>query len=173
MPLSCPALRAWSRLGPIVLALALVPSGAAAQEDGVFVDPGSPAGKEYAIPFEQARGEGAGGSKDRGGRGAPAPLFGVGISSTGGRGGGSSQAGGSQDGSSPGGGSDASGREGSGAPGTGKPGGRGTAGRAAVATSTDGGVSPTAQVGGVVAGVVLLGGLLALLLRRFAAGERE
>jgi hypothetical protein len=32
-----------------------VPGGAAAQEDGVIVDPNSPTGKEYAIPLDKAR----------------------------------------------------------------------------------------------------------------------
>ena len=48
---------------------------AVAQEDGVFVDPDSPAGKEYAIPLEEARRHGAGG----GAPGASQPLFGAGI----------------------------------------------------------------------------------------------
>jgi hypothetical protein len=48
---------------------------AVAQEDGVFVDPDSPAGKEYAIPLEEARRHGAGG----GAPGTGQPLFGAGI----------------------------------------------------------------------------------------------
>ena len=36
-------------------ALALSAGPAYAQQDGVFVDPDSPSGKEYAIPFESAR----------------------------------------------------------------------------------------------------------------------
>jgi hypothetical protein len=48
---------------------------AVAQVDGVFVDPDSPAGKEYAIPLEEARRHGAGG----GAPGAGQPLFGAGI----------------------------------------------------------------------------------------------
>ena len=53
---------------------------AAAQEEGVFFDPDTPAGKEYAIPLDQARRD-AGGA-ERAGRGNEAggePLFGVGI----------------------------------------------------------------------------------------------
>jgi hypothetical protein len=67
----------------VLLGLTLAPS-AGAQEPGVFVDPDSPAGKEYAIPLEQARREAAGGASgregggDAGGSGAQ-PLFGVGI----------------------------------------------------------------------------------------------
>ena len=62
-------------------ALALVCGGtgmAIAQEDGVHVDPDSPAGKEYALPLDSARRDAAGG----GGSAAPSdqPLFGAGIS---------------------------------------------------------------------------------------------
>jgi hypothetical protein len=73
--------------------VAQFPSLAFAQpEDGIFVDPDSPAGKEYAIPLEQARSEGVGepggapgtvlprgsGSVSSSGP-RPAPLFGRGI----------------------------------------------------------------------------------------------
>jgi hypothetical protein len=66
----------------VVLLLVLAP---VAKADDVTIDPGSPAGKEYAIPLDQARGLGA--AKTGGGaNGAPksttAPqdgLFGVGI----------------------------------------------------------------------------------------------
>jgi hypothetical protein len=50
---------------------------AGAQESGVFVDPDSPAGKEYAIPLEEARRQAAGGSRANPGSGQP--LFGEGI----------------------------------------------------------------------------------------------
>lgn len=52
----------------------------AAAEDGVFVDPGAPTSKEYAIAFEQARRDaaGTGGQTHRHGA-RDAPLFGVGI----------------------------------------------------------------------------------------------
>jgi hypothetical protein len=67
----------------VLLGLTLAPF-ASAQERGVFVDPDSPAGKEYAIPLEQARGEAAGDSSGREGGGvangsSAQPLFGVGI----------------------------------------------------------------------------------------------
>jgi hypothetical protein len=60
------------------------PGAASAQERGVHVDPGSPAGKEYAIPIERARREASGGSKISSGNtstqaAAPVPLFGQGI----------------------------------------------------------------------------------------------
>ena len=58
------------------LVLLVAAPSAAAQEDGVFVDPDSPAGKEYAIPIDQARGEAAGGGNRPAGE---EPLFGEGI----------------------------------------------------------------------------------------------
>lgn len=66
-------------------ALAL-PSAASAQIDpGVVYDPGSPAGKEYAIPFVEGRSEAAGTTNQRQGANVP---FGVGITPPGGTGGG-------------------------------------------------------------------------------------
>jgi hypothetical protein len=60
--------------------LTLAAPAASAQERGVFIDPDSPAGTEYAIPLDQARREAAGGAA---GSGAPPgreqPLFGAGI----------------------------------------------------------------------------------------------
>jgi hypothetical protein len=38
---------------------------AAAQEDGVHIDPGSPAGQEYALPFARARDQATGRPSDR------------------------------------------------------------------------------------------------------------
>jgi hypothetical protein len=67
------------------LGLLLVPSGAAAQEPGVHLDPGSPAGKEYAIPVEQERRIGRSGASSSGDSspgstaGASTQLFGSGI----------------------------------------------------------------------------------------------
>jgi hypothetical protein len=59
---------------PLLLAVAAPP--AVAQQDGVFVDPDSPAGKEYAVPIDQARGDAAGGGDAGPGE---EPLFGEGI----------------------------------------------------------------------------------------------
>lgn len=62
-----------------------VPPPALAVEPGVIVDPDDPAGVEYAIPLESARGDAAGGQSagDRAlGAGTVAanwPLFGIGI----------------------------------------------------------------------------------------------
>ena len=72
------------------LSLMLVGGGVAnAQGQGVHVDPDSPAGKEYALPLDQARRDAGGGLADGKSRGAHrAPLFGAGISSEGGSSGG-------------------------------------------------------------------------------------
>jgi hypothetical protein len=61
------------------LILAFIAPGAVAQEDGVFVDPDSPAGKEYVLPIDQARRDatGAGGRSPVTGR--PTPAFGEGV----------------------------------------------------------------------------------------------
>lgn len=75
----------WSKAVAIsTLTLALPAPLAVAQEEGVTVDPGSPAGKEYALPIDQARRDAADGG-DRGGGGGvaagrrPAPAFGEGV----------------------------------------------------------------------------------------------
>ena len=70
----------------VVLAILSLPSPAAAQdEEGVIVDPRSPAGKEYAIPLDRARREAqSGGTHSASPARTPgvggASLFGVGIS---------------------------------------------------------------------------------------------
>jgi hypothetical protein len=66
----------------VVLAIALVATWAVAGpaqalEPGVFIDPGSPAGKEYSVPLSVLRGASSG---RPGGGGAAPPLFGIGIS---------------------------------------------------------------------------------------------
>jgi hypothetical protein len=63
-----------------LLAVATLAPAAAAQEEGVFVDPDSPAGKEYAIPLDQARRDAAGGGNAaRGSEDGGQSLFGTGI----------------------------------------------------------------------------------------------
>ena len=66
-----------SALAIALAATWLVAGPAAALEPGVFVDPGSPAGKEYGVPLSQWRGAGSGHTPV--GNQAP-PLFGIGIS---------------------------------------------------------------------------------------------
>lgn len=151
----------------LLLGLTLTPS-AGAQERGVFVDPESPAGKEYAIPLEQARREAAGGAGGReggaGGSGSGAqPLFGVGI----GRAKGASASGG--DGTAASGGADGSKRGGDGqaggkAPGAGDlaPSARSSA--AIEAAASEG--SDTLLTAGIAAAVLGAGLLAGFGLRR-------
>ena len=68
-----------------------LPAAASAQIDpGVTYDPGSPAGKEYAIPLVEGRSDAAGTTNQRQGANIP---FGVGIKPPGGKGGGKHGAG--------------------------------------------------------------------------------
>src|SRR5688500_11004564 len=70
-----------------VVGLLAVGGEAAAQSDGVFVDPDTPAGKEYALPLDKARQDvapNAGGESSQPGE---AELFGAGISKKDGGGG--------------------------------------------------------------------------------------
>jgi hypothetical protein len=61
----------------LFLMVAALPQVAAAQDDGVFFDPGGPSDKEYAVPHEQARGGGdAPSSGESGGSGGAAPSGG-------------------------------------------------------------------------------------------------
>ena len=65
--------------------LLALPGAASAQIDpGVNYDPGSPAGKEYAIPLVEGRSDAAGTTNQRSGGNIP---FGVGITQRGGKGG--------------------------------------------------------------------------------------
>jgi hypothetical protein len=63
----------------LLLILAGGAGDAIAQDDGVHVDPKTPAGKEYALPLDSARRDAAGGA-DTGSTSGAAPLFGAGIS---------------------------------------------------------------------------------------------
>jgi hypothetical protein len=69
---------------PIAVGLAF-PLSAHAIDPGVTYDPGTPAGKEYAIPIVQGRAEGAGTQNQRAAANTP---FGVGVTPPGGRDGG-------------------------------------------------------------------------------------
>src|SRR5215217_5497405 len=71
-------------------ALALPGAAAAQIEPGVNYDPGSPAGKEYAIPLVEGRSQAAGTTDQQKGANIP---FGVGIKPPGGNGGGKPGAG--------------------------------------------------------------------------------
>jgi hypothetical protein len=52
----------------------------------VHFDPDSPAGKEYALPLDRARDEAAGTAQSDGPAGESSPLFGEGVSGSGGGG---------------------------------------------------------------------------------------
>jgi hypothetical protein len=66
--------------------LLALPGAASAQIDpGVNYDPGSPAGKEYAIPLVEGRSDAAGTTNQRDGANIP---FGIGVKPPGGKGGG-------------------------------------------------------------------------------------
>lgn len=71
------------KLIPLALVLAAGMTGGAQAQEGVFVDPDSPSGKEYAVPLEAARRQ-ADPKASKAQRVAPgrrdqAPLFGEGI----------------------------------------------------------------------------------------------
>lgn len=61
------------------LTLALTAPAAVAQEEGVTVDPGSPSGKEYALPIDKARRDATGGGGRSSTPGRPTPAFGEGV----------------------------------------------------------------------------------------------
>lgn len=171
-----------------VLALLLTAATASAVEPGVHVDPGSPSGKEYALPFDQAR-HGAGGppsAQHPGGGGganqapgASDPRFGQGITpARSGRTPGTTGSGGAQQPSRSSAAVGArSGRSPSRAPSRTAPRSRtGGAGSstplpARAGLPTPGGSSSSGWVLGGTAAVVLLGGALALALRRRGPGR--
>ena len=158
------------------LALTGVPAPGMAQEDGVFVDPDSPAGKEYAVPLEEARRNSRGRDGEEGGRSGAteyrSDAFGDGIDKGDGRGSGSNGDGrrGGSDGRS----------------GTGRDGAEGDASEdaertsestAAAAASGDDDDSDGGGLSGGALTVILLllvvggGSLLAWFLRRGQAGQ--
>src|SRR5215207_6956098 len=77
-------LRKVAVIGALTGAAFAFPTAAGAQIDpGVHYDPGSPAGKEYAIPLVEGRSDGAGTTDQQEGANIP---FGVGIGPPGGQG---------------------------------------------------------------------------------------
>jgi hypothetical protein len=146
----------------LVPALAVVlggaaPTAASAAEPGVHVDPGSPAGKEYALPLDQVRRDarGGGGSTAGGSSGAGAQksssarpaLFGEGIKPSNGHGAGKTQGGAARGGS-----------------GDVAPGSEAARRLSAPATASSG--SPALTDGGIALAVLLAAGALGLLFRR-------
>jgi len=145
-------------------ALALSAPAAVAADDEIFVDPGSPSGKEYALPIDRARKEAARdtkGAKDAKGQSAT-PLFGEGVDAASTPGASGRRAGG--------GGKAAADDANPSAAGTGA-GSRETAPKTlkAQAAAPDGGIGVAAIIGGVSVGVLLLGAAIGVLLRRRAS----
>ena len=156
----------------MLCALAVTATAATAAEDEIFVDPGSPSGKEYALPIDSARQQAA--AEARGGKTSgtkQTPLFGEGVDDRSASNSGSDAGGGSGDdgGASPAGAGagKASQTSTTRSPGTAADGGTPITARAQAA-SPEGGLGTIAIIG-AGAGVLLLGGAIGLLLRRRAA----
>lgn len=144
--------------------LAVATSVASAQDDPVFVDPDSPSGKEYELPIDSARQQGAPkarAQKPGAGRQA-APLFGAGVEADGA---GTTASAGTND--APGKRDDTS-TDAAGEPGLGQAPAGTAAVRKAQAAAPEG-AGGLAMIIGAGTGVLLLGGLGGLLLRRRAA----
>ena len=133
---------------------ATIPAAPAGAQPGVHVDPGSPAGKEYALPLDQARREArGGGGSDSGRQKSPtgrSALFGEGIEPSRGRGAGKT-AGGAAHGKGGASRAQSSGSE---------------AARRLGAPASAGAGSPELTDGGIALAVLLAAGGLGLLLRR-------
>jgi len=124
----------------------------------VHFDADSPAGKEYALPLDQAREEAAGPGKTDGPAGEKAPLFGEGVS--GGSAGGGAQGGGGAAGDGGGGGALGDGKgQGS------QPHPSPAAVAAAISSSDDG--YPLSSALLWIAAIVALAGVATLVLRGF------
>lgn len=149
----------------LALALALPATAGAASDPGINYDPGSPAGKEYAIPLVQGRADGAGTQNQQA---AANTAFGVGITPPGGGGPGSGGKRAAGHGKSPAGASDTGSSTGSsGGSSASRPADRrlspALAARVLKASEPQGTGLPTA---GVVLAVLLASAALALALRR-------
>jgi hypothetical protein len=164
-----------------------IPAGASAAEPGFTVDPQSPAGVEYQIPLDNARGQG-GGSHHHGGSlgGGGGTASGGGSNGGGGTSGGS---GGSGSGtSSPnlfgvgitpatGHGSNAGGRgnggTGNGGPGRSGSGGSGGGSRHLPSLTTTADYSTTGPIAGIVVAILITGAAFGLFLRLRARGPKK
>ena len=146
----------------MLCALAVAAPAAVAAEDEIFVDPGSPSAKEYALPIESAREQAASEGRGTSAGTKEAPLFGEGVGADGAGGGGSDAGGSGGDGA-------AAKRDGRTARSQAAESDGGTPATArAQAASPDGGMG-TIAILGAGAGVLLLGGAIGLVLRRRAA----
>jgi hypothetical protein len=136
--------RYWMLAACVVGCLCPLPTSAVAK---VHVDPNGPAGQEYALPLDSARGDAAGNSSvGVAGSNAKAPLFGQGITPRGSR----------------------HGERGNSEPGSrgGKDGAVAGEGTSSTAALTDGGGSSGLWILVVLAAIVIVGGSAGLLARR-------
>ena len=141
------------------LGLLIAAGDAAAQSEGVFVDPDTPAGKEYALPLDKAREDAAPDSGAQASESGDTELFGAGISKRDGGGGkGDGQTGGA-----------AAGDRGDDGKQTG--GSRSDTARsvATAAASSGSGISSGWLTVLIAAGVLLVGGIAGLSLRALRA----
>ena len=150
----------------ILCALALAMPAAAGAADEIFVDPGSPSGKEYALPIDSARKQAAGDARGPSSRTKGTPLFGEGVGDRDAGGAGGGGGGGSDDGGGGGGATKGSGDKAD-AERDDADGGTPVTARAQAA-SPDGGAGTIAIIG-AGAGVLLLGAAIGLILRRRSA----
>jgi hypothetical protein len=139
----------------VLAALLLLPHASALAGE-VHFDAESPAGKEYALPLDQAREEAAGAGKTDGPAGERAPLFGEGVSSGGGTGGSGGGSGNGPGPNAPPGGGDSQGH--------GSQADRSPAAIAAAISKSDSSYSLSSAILWIVA-IIALAGLAALALR--------
>jgi hypothetical protein len=157
----------WPRIAGCLFATAAfmaLAASALAQQDGVHFDPETPAGKEYAVPTESARNTGVPPSSTSRNVGGGAPAFGAGIS----RGSDAPQSTETSGGAAGRDGTADSGRGRSNADETrrGSPESRSFRPTAAALASTDGGPSGGLVTALIALGVLVVGGLGALALRK-------
>ena len=131
----------------LLLVCGILLSSAQAAQAGVVVDPNGPASKQYSADLETARRQAGGGGGDAGvpGSGAQAPLFGQGVSAKG-----------------------ASNASGGGQTGSGST--HQVSSRTASIGPTGGGRNALA-IAAISIGVLLGGGLIALVVHRSAVGR--
>jgi hypothetical protein len=161
-------------LGLAVAAGLTLPAAATAQDDGVTVDPDSPAGKEYAIPFDRARDEAGGGASRDSGDGSRDSGDGSRDSGDGSRSPGAATGGGDGRGGDGGAelfgagvrraGQDEDEQGGGGAVAQ----DAGVPAQGAATASSDGGASPELVLTGLALAVLAVGGVVALTLRRLS-----
>lgn len=160
--------RLFRMVGVAVVAALMLTAPAGAQEDGVFIDPDSPSAKEYDLPFESERRQADPGQNPSDGivQGErDSPLFGAGIGSGDEEEGGTTKSRSEERGDGAGGGSSSSkqlevARDDD----------DDAVLRAATSNpgAPDGGIGVPLTIGGLAVGVLMLGGVAGLLLRRRA-----